>query len=95
MLAAGLDGIQRELTPPDPVEEDVYHFAESRLQELNIAQLPGSLEEAVDELENDSVLLDALGEHSARLFVEAKRAEWDEYRMQVTDWELDRYLETI
>lgn len=95
MLAAGLDGINRELTPPDPVEEDVYHFAESRLQELNIAQLPGSLEEAVDELENDSVLLEALGEHSAQLFVEAKRAEWDEYRMQVTDWELDRYLETI
>lgn len=95
MLAAGLDGIQRELMPPDPVEEDVYHFDESRLQELNIAQLPGSLEEAVDELESDPVLLDALGEHSARLFVEAKRAEWDEYRMQVTDWELDRYLETI
>lgn len=95
MLAAGLDGIRRELTPPSPVEEDVYHFDEGRLQELNIAQLPGSLEEAVDELENDSVLLDALGEHCARLFVEAKRAEWDEYRMQVTEWELGRYLETI
>lgn len=95
MLAAGLDGMKRELSPPAPVEEDVYHFEESRLQELNIAQLPGSLEEAVDELQNDSVLLNALGEHSARLFVEAKRAEWDEYRTQVTEWELNRYLETI
>ena len=62
---------------------------------MNIAQLPGSLEEAINELEGDDVLLEALGEHSARLFVEAKRAEWNEYRMQVTEWELDRYLETI
>ena len=95
MLEAGLDGIEKGLTPPDPVEEDVYHFDELRLQELNIQQLPGSLGQAIRELEADQVLLDALGEHTGRLFVEAKRAEWDEYRMQVTEWELDRYLETI
>lgn len=95
MLAAGLDGIENELQPPDPVEEDVYHFDDLRLQELNISQLPGSLGEAIHELEQDEVLMEALGEHSSRLFVEAKRTEWDEYRMQVTEWELDRYLETL
>ena len=95
MLMAGLDGVENELQPPDPVEEDVYHFDDLRLQELNISQLPGSLGEAIRELEEDDVLLEALGEHSSRLFIEAKRSEWDEYRMQVTEWELDRYLETL
>lgn len=95
MLAAGLDGIESEMTPPDPVEEDVYHFDESRLTELGIAQLPGSLDEATRALADDDVLLDALGEHTARSFLEAKRAEWDEYRTQVTEWELQRYLETL
>lgn len=95
MLAAGLDGIERELTPPAPIEEDVYHFDESQLEAQHISQLPGSLDEAIDELQKDSVLLDSLGEHSARLFLEAKRAEWNEYRTQVTEWELDRYLEAI
>lgn len=95
MLMAGLDGIEKDLAPADPVEEDVYHFDQTRLHELNIGQLPGSLGEAIRELEGDEVLLAALGEHTARLFIEAKRAEWDEYRMQVTEWELNRYLETI
>ncbi|NLF64366.1 MAG: glutamine synthetase [Chloroflexi bacterium] len=95
MLSAGLDGIEKQMTPPEPVEEDVYHFDRSRLQEYNIATLPGSLAEAIEELEADQVLLDALGEHTARLFVEAKKAEWDDYRMQVTEWEIDRYLETL
>ncbi|MDX1664337.1 MAG: type I glutamate--ammonia ligase [Candidatus Promineifilaceae bacterium] len=95
MLAAGLDGIRDDVRAPAPVEEDVYHFDESRLQELNIQQLPGSLGEAIGELEADDVLMEALGEHTARVFIEAKRAEWDEYRMQVTEWELDRYLETL
>lgn len=95
MLSAGLDGISRELEPPAPVEEDVYHFDDSRLQELNIQQLPGSLGEALDELEADEVLMETLGQHTSRLFLEAKRAEWKEYQMQVTEWELARYLETL
>lgn len=95
MLSAGLDGIEKEMVPPAPVEEDVYHFDESRLAELSIAQLPGSLEEAIDELASDEVLLQALGEHVGPIFLEAKRAEWDEYRMQVTEWEIERYLESI
>jgi glutamine synthetase len=95
MLQAGLDGIRRGLTPPPPVEEDVYDFDDSQLKELNIATLPGTLEEAIDELERDELLKTALGPHTYQLYIEAKRREWDEYRIQVTDWELARYLQTL
>ncbi|UCC87035.1 MAG: glutamine synthetase [Anaerolineales bacterium] len=95
MLMAGLDGINQEMKPPAPVEEDVYHFDDAKLVELGIEQLPGSLKEAIDELKADQVLMDALGEHTGSGFVEAKQAEWDEYRIQVSEWELGRYLETL
>lgn len=95
MLWAGLDGIERELEPPPPVEENVYDFDDAKLRELDIATLPGTLRQAIDELEKDEVLQQALGEHAYQAFVRAKKAEWDEYRIQVTDWELDRYLETL
>ena len=95
MLWAGLDGIERELEPPPPVEENVYDFDDAKLRELDIATLPSTLREAIDELEKDEVLQQALGEHAYQAFVRAKRAEWDEYRIQVTDWELNRYLETL
>jgi glutamine synthetase len=95
MLWAGLDGIERELEPPPPVEENVYHFDDAKLRELDIVTLPSTLKEAIDELEKDEVLRQALGEHAYHAFVRAKKAEWDEYRIQVTDWELNRYLETL
>lgn len=95
MLAAGLDGIEREMKTPDPVEEDVYLFDDRRLAELSIASLPGTLEEALDELEKNEVIKTALGDHAYKAFMRAKRAEWDEYRIQVTDWELNRYLEAL
>ncbi|MEE8163312.1 MAG: type I glutamate--ammonia ligase, partial [Anaerolineae bacterium] len=95
MLWAGLDGIERELEPPPPVEENVYDFDDAKLRELDIATLPGTLRQAIDELEKDEVLQQALGEHAYQAFVRAKKAEWDEYRIQVTDWELDRYLQTL
>lgn len=94
MLAAGLDGIDRDLTPPPPVNEDVYDFDLRDLRERAIGTLPGTLAEAMDELERDEVILDALGPDITDTFLRAKRAEWDEYRIQVTDWELGRYLET-
>lgn len=92
MLMAGLDGIKRNLQPPPSIEEDLYHFDEERRRETGIRTLPGSLMEAVEELERDTVIQEALGEHVFERFVEAKRGEWDEYRLQVTPWELDRYL---
>ncbi|MCX5725724.1 MAG: type I glutamate--ammonia ligase [Candidatus Saganbacteria bacterium] len=95
MLMAGLDGIKKNLAPPDPVEEDVYGFDEAKLKKLNIGSLPGSLAEAISELERDSVIQEALGEHAFTNLVKAQRAEWDEYRTQVSRWEISKYLETI
>jgi glutamine synthetase len=95
MLTAGLDGVERRLEPPEPVEEDVYLFDDARLAERGIRALPGTLEEALDALEADEVVRGALGEHVASAFLRAKRAEWEEYRIQVTDWELERYLEKL
>ncbi len=60
-----------------------------------IRELPGTLGEAIDELERDEVIREALGEHVFNHFVEAKRAEWDEYRTQVSGWEVERYLEAF
>lgn len=95
MLAAGLDGIERGLTPPEPVEEDVYDFDEGRLAQLAIESLPGTLEVALATLDQDELVRAALGEHAYQAFRRAKRAEWDAYRIRVTDWELERYLETL
>ena len=95
MLAAGLDGIDRKLEPPEPVEENLYHLDEAKLASRKIRQLPGTLSEALEELAADEVIRDALGEHVFERFVEAKREEWDEYRMQVSGWETGRYLESF
>jgi len=95
MLKAGLDGIKRELELPPPVEENLYHFNEERRRERGIDMLPGSLFEALDALRQDTVIQDGLGEHVYERFVEAKQEEWDEYRMQVTPWELQRYLPVV
>jgi glutamine synthetase len=95
MLAAGLDGIDKGLELADPVEESLYEMTPERIRELGIKELPGTLSEALDELEADEVMREALGEHVFSRFIEAKRAEWEEYRSQVTAWELDRYLEAF
>jgi glutamine synthetase len=95
MLQAGLDGIERGLEPVDPVRENIYEFDEEKREEYGIDTLPGSLPEAVEALENDEVVMDALGPHVAEKFVEAKRKEFDEYRATVSAWEIDRYLETF
>jgi glutamine synthetase len=92
MLAAGLDGIRRDLVPPPPVEENVYEFDSLKLQSREIAALPGTLEEALQELEKDLVIAEVFGEQTFRRYLEAKRLEWDEYRVQVSSWELNRYL---
>lgn len=94
MLRAGLDGIERELAAPGPVRENIYEFDEDRRLEHGIETLPGNLDEALDALEEDEVVLDALGEHISDKFIQAKRREWHQYKAVVSDWELDRYLET-
>lgn len=95
MLHAGLDGIKRKLTPPDPVEEDVYEFDDSRLDELYIKTLPKDLGEAIEEMRKSKLLKDALGKHTYDAYLRAKKLEWDEYRIQVTEWEVKRYLERL
>ncbi|WP_254543031.1 type I glutamate--ammonia ligase [Halomarina pelagica] len=93
MLHAGLDGIERGLEAPDPVRENIYEFDEAKREEYGIDTLPPNLGRAVDALEEDEVVREALGEHVTSKFVEAKRAEFSEYKTQVSQWELDRYLE--
>ncbi len=89
MLKSGLDGVKRGLTPPPAAEEDLYHI-DPRSRALET--LPGSLDQALRELERDEVVQQALGPHIAERFIEAKQQEWDDYRLYVSQWELDRYL---
>ncbi len=93
MLRAGLEGIERNLPVPEPVEENLYHFDESERARRNITTLPGSLAEALDEMEGDELIRETLGEHVYERFLEAKRQEWDEFRIRVTPWEVERYLD--
>ena len=92
MLAAGLDGVKRGLTPPAPIEEDLYHMGPKEREERGIESLAGSLGEALEALKGSELVRETLGEHVVNRFIEAKTQEWDEYRTYVTKWELDRYL---
>jgi glutamine synthetase len=93
MIAAGLDGVEKNMPLGDPVEESLFEMDAAQIASHNIKELPGTLGEALDELEKDTVIREALGDHVFSHFVEAKRLEWDEYRTQVSGWELDRYLD--
>ena len=92
-LAAGLDGIQRRLAPPAESNENLYAIA-ADLEAQGVRRLPASLEAAIHALEADSVVTAALGSHVTDQYVTGKLREWEEYRTQVTQWELDRYLVT-
>ena len=93
MLKAGLDGIKKNMVPAEPVEEDVYEFDEAMLKEKNIDTLPGSLGRAMDALKQDKVVQEALGIHTFSTYLKTKKAEWNEYKLRVTKWELDTYFE--
>jgi len=92
MLAAGLDGVKNKTEPPEPVKEDVYEFDEEELKEHGIETLPASLGDAIKEYEKCEVAKQALGEHTYKKLLESKKAEWDDYRMQVHKWEIEKYL---
>lgn len=95
MLAAGLDGIDKKMSCPPPVNNmNIYDMADDELDELGIGQLPNSLGAALDEFEKDEVLQEALGPETVGSFLRAKRSEWEQFSMQVTDWEVNQYLET-
>ncbi len=95
MLASALDGIDKKLDCPDPLNNvNVYDLTKEKRVEMGISELPGSLGEALHELERDPVIKDTLGPVAYEAFYRAKMEEWTEYRLTVTDWEVDRYLET-
>ncbi|NLG50345.1 MAG: type I glutamate--ammonia ligase [Chloroflexi bacterium] len=89
MLKCGLDGIKNELPLPEPTEEDLFESVWAR---QGLDTLPDSLQAALSELEKDQVVQEALGPHIYERFMDAKTQEWDDYRLSVTKWELDRYL---
>ena len=90
-LAAGLDGVERKLDPPPAVTENLSTASPEAL--AGIPRLPASLDEALEALEADPVVRGALGACAAQ-YLDGKRREWEAYRIQVTQWELDRYLMT-
>lgn len=92
MLEAGLNGIEKKLFPPSPVEENLYNFSDAKLSELNIDVLPSSLSGALNELEENSLIKNALGETLLENFLKAKRTECSEYNQQVSEWELEKYF---
>ncbi|MBF8283422.1 MAG: glnA [Anaerolineales bacterium] len=90
MLMAGLDGIRNNLPAPAPHEEDLYHLDEASLARLT--SMPGSLGEAIDELKRSALMKSVLGDHLFERYIEGRVQEWDEYRISVSQWEVERYL---
>jgi glutamine synthetase len=95
MLACALDGIDKNMVPPSPLNNiNVFEMTQADRKRSKVTELPGSLHEALVELEKDEVVKGALGTIAYEAFVRAKSAEWEAYRLTVTDWEVERYLES-
>jgi len=92
MLAAGLEGIEKEYEPPPPVEKNVFEMTEQEREERGIGTLPGSLYEAIKLTESSELVRKALGEHVFNTFIHNRNVDWDCYRSQVTDYERKQYL---
>jgi glutamine synthetase len=92
MLAAGLEGIEKKYEVPKPIEENVYEMTEEERKERGIETLPSSLWEAIQLTRESKLVRRALGDHVFDAFIKNKQVEWDQYRTQVTDYELKRYL---
>ena len=95
MLAAGLKGIEEQYQVPAPVVGNVQEMSPQRRQSLGIRTLPSSLGEAINLAETSELLYEALGDHVFNSLIENKKLEWDEYRSEVTDYEVSRYLSTL
>ena len=92
MLAAGLEGIEKGYNLPEPVEKDIYHLSDEEKKKLGIKSLPGSLIEAVEITEKSEVLRKALGDHIFNNLITNKKVEWDNYRIRIHPYEIERYL---
>ena len=91
-LRAGLDGIANRMEPPESVDCNIFALSKEEKKSLGIEAIPGTLIEAVYELEKDDFIQNVLGKHVSTKYIEAKKAEWASYRSQVTDWEIAQYL---
>ncbi len=92
MLAAGLEGIEKNYELPEPIEKDIFHLSEEEKRELGIKSLPGSLIEAIEMTEKSEVVRSALGDHIFNNFITSKKVEWDDYRVKVHPYEIEKYL---
>jgi glutamine synthetase len=95
LLQAGLDGIEQGYELPPPMETNLYHLTAEERRERGITSLPETLGEAIDELAASDLMRRTLGEHIFPRYVELKRREWDDYRVQLSQWELEKYLATL
>ncbi|MDK2886805.1 MAG: glutamine synthetase [Thermosipho sp. (in: thermotogales)] len=91
LIAAGLDGIENKILPPEPVDKNIYRLDERERESLDIKTLPKSLEEAIFEAENDPLIKEVLGEHIFKKFIKTKKKEFEEFSVYVTDWEKTKY----
>ena len=94
-LAAGMDGIRNKIMPPKAVNCNVYQMSKEELERIGIEPLPGDLIHAVYEMEQDTFVLDTLGAHISGKYIRAKKDEWERFRCDVTDWEINEYLYRI
>lgn len=92
MLHAGLKGIEGRYKLPEPIELDVYHLPSEERQSMGIKELPGSLIEAIELAEKSEILKEALGEHIFNELIQSKKVEWDDYRIRIQPYELEKYL---
>ena len=93
MMAAGLDGLEKGMDCGEPVNRNIFEMSQREKRRLKIVQLPANLEEALDFLEKDAVLREAMGDHIFEHFLHNKRREWAEYIQVIHPWEQERYLE--
>lgn len=92
LLAAGMEGIKEQIMPPASIDENIQKLSQKRREELHVEELPRSLKDAVEELKKDRLILDVLGESLAEKIIKAHEREYQEYCLQVTDWEIANYL---
>ena len=95
MLASGLDGIEKNMEPPEPVEKDIYHMSKDERKRHKIDSLPESLGQALEVFSQSKLMKETLGEHIFNHYMHIKTADWDEYRTWVTDWEHKKYLRNL
>jgi glutamine synthetase len=95
LLHAGLEGIEKGYELPDPMETNLYHLTAEQRTERGIVALPETLGEAITEFAGSDLLRTAFGPHIFDRYVELKRKEWDEYRVQLTQWEMEKYLPVL